>query len=622
MKKQLVMSKSRTMFCLMLFAGLVLLLIPSAESADQEHMVLLAVREKADGFEGSAADLYLEIQRGRGRVFLDTYPLTKLDTQMSTRFAKEIACNHIDMDCSAHDFIYTITADSAIVGGPSAGAASAVLAVALLEDIRIDERTSITGTVNSGGVIGPVGGLKAKIDAARQRNITKVLIPKGERFVRPEINLTSLNSTNLTAADILQRNKSLDLVEYGERIGIQIVEVATLDDALYQFSGKRIRDHEMDLEISEGYKDTMRQLAEQLCGKTNQLVKEYNDLKLNLTRMKEQNLSVIEDQINNLSTKSSQAFEEQRYYSSASYCFGANVKARYSIYSLLDLSEERFVYISKLIEGRIEDFPEMEYQTITDLEASMIVRERLIDAKTSLKKAREDHDDNLTDSAFYNLAYASERLESADSWTAFLDHRGKQFVMDRSLIKKGCISKLSEAEERVQYVKLLFSESIIKETSRTLQKAYEDLDNHDYELCLFKASKAKAEADVIVGAAGVEDDQVKDFIRQKISIAETMIIRQQQKSVFPVLAYSYYEYAQDLVEADPFSSLLYAEYAIELSNLDLYFEAKDKGLRISMDPEHVLMLSLGFGIGILFSLFFTKPGKSKRSKPGKKSRSR
>ena len=110
---------------LFLFIILNILLIPNV-LAKQGHMKLLAVKESENGYEGGIADLYLEIKPGSGRVFLETFPLTKTDTQMSTRFAKAIACDIIEKDCDDTDFFYTITADSAIIAGPSAGSSLAI----------------------------------------------------------------------------------------------------------------------------------------------------------------------------------------------------------------------------------------------------------------------------------------------------------------------------------------------------------------------------------------------------------------------------------------------------------------------------------------------------------------
>src|SRR3989338_2269107 len=130
---------------------LALILLPNV-IAKSGHMKLLAVKETESGMEGGVADLYLDIKPGSGIVFLETYPLTKTDTQMSTRFAKAMACNITNKDCSNYDFFYTITADSSIIAGPSAGASIAVLTVAMLENFNLNENYAITGTINSGGL--------------------------------------------------------------------------------------------------------------------------------------------------------------------------------------------------------------------------------------------------------------------------------------------------------------------------------------------------------------------------------------------------------------------------------------------------------------------------------------
>ena len=76
-----------------------LFIFPNA-FAKQGHMKLLAVKETESGYEGGIADLFLEIKPGSGRVFLETFPLTRTDTQMSTRFAKAIACDILEKDLS------------------------------------------------------------------------------------------------------------------------------------------------------------------------------------------------------------------------------------------------------------------------------------------------------------------------------------------------------------------------------------------------------------------------------------------------------------------------------------------------------------------------------------------
>ena len=208
----------------LLFIAVFLMLSIPIVNADKGHMKLLAVSDTPDGQVGGVADLFLETKPGSGRVFLETFPLTRVDTQISTRFAKEISCDFAEVDCSKFDFFYTITADSSIIAGPSAGAAIAVLTFSMLKGIDFNEKVAITGTINSGGLIGPVGGLKAKIRAAEKAGLKKVLIPIGE----------SLNGINETD----EFNETFDLEDLRKNTSVDIIEVPTLDEAVFQFTGK------------------------------------------------------------------------------------------------------------------------------------------------------------------------------------------------------------------------------------------------------------------------------------------------------------------------------------------------------------------------------------------------
>ena len=232
---------------------LILFLMLPIVAANHGEVPLLAVRETDQGLKGSTAKLELDISSGSGRVFLETFPLSKLDTQISTRFAKEIACDYVDKDCSRYDFFYTIKSDSSIIGGPSASAAIAVLTAAMLEGIEIDNTTAMTGTINSGGLVGPVGGLKEKIDAASGIGIKKVIIPKGEIIITDDKNIT------------------VDLKEYAKNKSIELFEAADLTEALYLFSGILFKEEKGELLVDEAYLDVMKSLSIKLCDRSQEL---------------------------------------------------------------------------------------------------------------------------------------------------------------------------------------------------------------------------------------------------------------------------------------------------------------------------------------------------------------
>ncbi|MGE5544978.1 MAG: ATP-dependent protease LonB [Bacillota bacterium] len=64
------------------------------------------------------------------------------------------------------------------VDGPSAGVAMAVAVLSAMEDYEVDNLLAMTGEVSVRGRIKPVGGVIAKIEAARKNGIKRVIIPK------------------------------------------------------------------------------------------------------------------------------------------------------------------------------------------------------------------------------------------------------------------------------------------------------------------------------------------------------------------------------------------------------------------------------------------------------------
>ena len=81
------------------------------------------------------------------------------------------------------------------------------------------------------------------------------------------------------------------------------------------------------------------------------------------------------------------------------------------------------------------------------------------------------------------------------------------------------------------------------------------------------------------------------------------IIKEQEKGIFPVIGYSYYEYADDLKDKDIYSSMLFAEYSLELSNLGIYFkEDKKSQFSVDIDKSTMVSLALMFISGLLIGI--------------------
>ncbi|MEA3430779.1 MAG: S16 family serine protease [Nanoarchaeota archaeon] len=553
------------------------------------NIKLLAVTEAGTG---STANLNLKITEGTGRVFIDTQPLTKLDTLISTRFANSIACDFLDKDCSDYDFFYTIKAKSAIVGGPSAGSAISVLTIAVLDNKKVPN-IAITGTINSGGFIGSVGGIKSKIETAADQGIERVFVPLGDSKFK-------------------ENNTTTNLIEYGAELGIDVVEVSDLNSAMFEIAGKMYWPENYEIELPEIYILTMKGLANRLCEKSSTLRDEL--LSQGVTKALADDYIEREIEAFNFTNKAKTAIVEDLYYSAASYCYAANVIYRELLIEFVNDTDKQD--IEKIREELAEFESEIDnkpIETITDLQAYMVVKERLSESKYFLNMTNERLNDNDSEYS-QDFAVAIERLYSARTWSDFFNKPGKKFVFNRDSLREACDNKISEAEERFQYINTIipFVHSSVK---KELQKAHLDRDTENYVLCLFRAGKAKAETDVFINSLGVDSEDQDLLLDNKLNIAGRNIAKQITDDIFPILGYSYYEYSKDLKESQKYSSLLFSEYALEMSNLDLYFqEVKPVKIEVHLgtNTRLILLFIAGLLVGFAAGVFYLKHIKHKR----------
>ncbi len=650
------------------------------------HIVLLAVAENGQESKGSIADLSLEIRDGSGKVYLDTFPLSKIDTQLSTRFARDYACNYLEIDCMKLDFFYTIRSDSLIIGGPSAGAAATVLSIAVLDNRKIDSSIAMTGTINSGGFIGAVGGLKAKITTSAENGLKKVLIPKGSRYyVERDRLLISEDSLPITTPPATDQNKdqnnsnqnnqnnqnntnqnnipetntennsrqnplnlTTDLYEFGKEKGIAVQEVLTVEEALLVFTGHDYRKEIKEITLDPFYILTMKNIATDLCGRTEQLQQQLKDAlatekanqddpaqdaiassKIDLVKIKKIEeikkkntaINATIEETNQLINKSKKALDVGQFYAASSYCYGANVNINTLLFQREYLTKEQeLTKLDELLNATLKakvTLQENQLKTITDLQAYIIVKDRLVEAEELISKTTEAIKitnatfSNVTLDASYQIAFATERVYSAYLWSSFFTHHGKEFNLNNDVLRAACVKKFSEVEELLQYLQLS-SPFEITDITQGMKKTNTYLQNGQFKECLAEAAKTKADIDVILTTNGVNAAQLKDLLDEKIKVIKQSIGKQQDKEIFPIVGYSYYEYSQSLAETDIISALIYAEYAIEFSNIDVYLEDGQLGGKqfsrleqfkdyFNIDIDMILIFAVGIFVGIVLS---------------------
>ncbi|KYK26477.1 hypothetical protein AYK26_04980 [Euryarchaeota archaeon SM23-78] len=606
---------------IILFITLLFLLCISLTSAKTYHITLLTIGEIGDDTVGGTADAFLEVKPGKGRIFLDSFPLTKIDTQISTRYANNIACDHLDMDCSGYDFFYTIRAGSTIVGGPSASAALTVLTIAALKNLELREDTIMTGTINSGGSIGPVGGIVKKAIAAEKAGFKRVLIPmfsfnleeriEQNRTVNETINITiNITPQNISNRTVGKIEKELALEDVNQ--SIEVIKVSNIEQALTYFTDEYVEEIKGEIEVPKEYTATMKEVATNLCNRALNLHKR-------VTLVEENDINKSEMYIKNIN----KGFEQQDYYSAASYGFTLGVLLRKA--NLKELEEKhpsRIEKIYNVTKKAVDEFntnlENINLTTLSELETYIIVKERLIEAEESLTRIAN----NISTG---ELAYAMERYYSAVYWSNFFKIRGKRVDLDKEYLGQVCYKKLSEAEERINYASL-YIPLIFQSSRNTIKQAYAFSLKENYKMCLFKASFAKAESNLLLSSISVSKEQVEELAEEKLKAAKKVILKEQTRDIFPILGYSYYEYATSLKENnDPLSSLIFGEYSLELSNIEIYFPKK--GFKLPRINYNLILLFisaiiLGLAIGIIIGVrsVYTRKRKIRKIKKKRKKR--
>jgi len=163
----------------------------SAAPRDGSGVVQVTALAVADDGQGTFVGVHATVQaqvlsNGAGRVYVSTKPLAQTDMQGSARLASRVAASLLGATWSDYDYLVTFTSNSTVIGGPSAGGEMALALTTALHNLRVpdnqwtlDPTVAGTGTINPDGTIGPVGGIPAKAEGAKEAGIRTFLYPAG-----------------------------------------------------------------------------------------------------------------------------------------------------------------------------------------------------------------------------------------------------------------------------------------------------------------------------------------------------------------------------------------------------------------------------------------------------------
>lgn len=194
--------------------------------------------------EGVMTELTASLKRGSGQVLVNVNDvIAGYELQVFARNAVHAAENATGIEMKDYDVSFSMQAKTGIIDGGSASAAMAVAVMAMLENKEISSGAAMTGAVDAGGNIMPVGLVDKKAEAAKQANMSVLIVPAGQGGVLEQQKKESCtdNYCEITYAPMLGSSA----------IAVPIREVATLHEALAAASIESVES------IKKAYKEAL-----------------------------------------------------------------------------------------------------------------------------------------------------------------------------------------------------------------------------------------------------------------------------------------------------------------------------------------------------------------------------
>ncbi len=513
---------------LTLIALLLLVSTSSAEFVNATQKTIKAVAVVSGENRGATINITVIVTPGNGRVFVSTLPYTEIDMQGSAQLAAITACDLTGKDFLKYDFFYIIEAEAPIVGGPSAGGVMTVATIAALLDLPIRDDVFMTGMIYPDGFIGPVGGIPYKLEAAAKNGAKIFLIPKGQRYVEVEETKRIQKGPFVL---VTTETKTVDVVDYGRKLGVNVIEVETVNEALKYYTGYEIKRGEGKIDLSE-YSYLLKKLADYMKERSEKMYSEF--VKVADKEVKESIDKRLEEAKRN--------YEEGNYYTSTSQYFTANIFMRAEIYRKT-LNDENFEEEVKSIEKEIEDVRVSLTQNYGLIAMQLVgaAEERLGKAEQYLEKARTS--ENFDEASLY-LAFAKERVESAKVWLSLLPEIKEDVPLKREEVVRRAQFYLSTAESLLVYSKsiggfsrLLFGENSAEDSLELSKKLY----SQGYYLgSIFASIDSMVKSAVAIELIGAKD--LNEKVEAARESAKTSL--SEAEKITPILAIAYFEYGE------------------------------------------------------------------------------
>ena len=596
------------------FLILIMLLLTSPVFAFHQDAYLPAVQETNTGFSGVLILLEADVKRGTGHVFLDTSPLTQVDTQGSARMAKKVVGDILDLDMDEYDMFFTIRGESPVVGGASAGATMTAVSLAEILNVSVNISVVATGTINPDGTVGRVGGIFEKAQAVSKLNNSLFLIPKGNRFV----------TKNTFAEDNTATTVKIDIIDYAQKNwGMEVREVSNVKEIFEEMTGYEFKKRpKKQFKENVKFKETLKEISNNKLKEAENKLEEIKNSKdtISMTYSGIQEVENLIKQQEDLIQKSKEFINRERYYAAVSKLFAFSIYNEYGL-TLINYfqSGNSMAFVKEKLENINEKIEKtkvrIENITESKIEILLTAKERLTESESWLDDGWKAYYNEDFIGALYAASYAEKRLDTVDTWLKI----GKSFEKDKGFdfgsLKNMASEKLEEASSSIVYANTIGLS--ITRAEELFETAQENFKKQDYESAIFNAIDAKVRSDMLMELRGVSN--IEGEVEKYKERAKKSLTRSQEKNITPILGLAYFEYA--LTFENSTEKILYFKFSESFSNFarDLKYEDVEKE-RIEKDnfvrPEQkivpadyrytIIVTILGVFAGFLIGFYFKK----------------
>ncbi len=551
---------------------LIILLLPTLSSpyVNSKHegrntveLRVPAVTRSDGKMRGITSSLSVTVEPGSGHIYMETWPLSEVDMQASARLSVQTAAQTLDINSGEYNYYISVSSNSPMIGGPSAGAAMTVGIIAAIENITINKDVMMTGMINPDGSIGPVGGIIHKVNASKRYGVSKFLVPEGQAEYTD-----------------FRTEETINVRDHADPWGIEVVEVSDIYDVVKHYTGYEIsrpdaENVEINSEFLSPYGESDIEETERMLVDAQRLAEEVN-----FPEWGQKNLKTSLESGKQALMDSKRAYNNSKYYTSLSKSFQARINLNY-VKNYLDIYR-RDREISSVVKEEIQSTNSSlkqikaqikgkeDFNSIEELQGYAAAQNRIGTTEELLEQAKNSLEVGELANSIRSYSRAQERLKTAKFWYQLskdLD-RNNQKTLNQGEIRFQAQNFIHSARLLKIYLENLAG---MQQETPMLDRARNNLENERYAAALYNAMEARSTLEAMIVSMGSDQETLNSRINQAENSAKIAIGKLQEKGIQPILGLSYYEFAQSYKKSDKTTALVYLKQA-RLSSTAFFFQ--------------------------------------------------